>query len=394
MAPNVRRMYVTLRVAAVLLWVPHSLALMYVVATTNTTTATSSISRLFYVLTCSLFMIAVTYYVAVYKQCGEYLLIISWLFGVLSEEAWAFMFPDTVAFAQRSRPTFLSPPVVAGGGGTIVNAGGSGGGVGDHDSPRLLWIAVSMLQGIVGGILCKLKDIDEDRYYPTHAIGERLYVVVPFCTGQWLSFIIQNGWRGIIVENLTILLSLAMVGYCVIGYKLLQEHTSLKRGDLIGFVEELLTTSFGVVFAVMLFGSIFVTLLAIPFLKSLFSLNALVSSAGIILEYIVYEVALKKKRGGVGWGTIGLSIYACIYPYIYQSIFIYFICISLLLISPFFCVYMTYMMYTGITWTGKSGVRFIHDTTQGRVCNVMYTYITLRGSFFFVSLFFDIPLIN
>ncbi|KAF8280169.1 hypothetical protein TcYC6_0000810 [Trypanosoma cruzi] len=294
MSPNVRRMYVTLRVAAVLLWVPHSMALMYVVATTTTA---NSISTLFYVLTCSLFMIAVTYYFAVYKQCGEYLLIISWLFGVLSEEAWVFMFPDTVAFAQRSRPTFLAAPVVAGGGGgggTIVHAGGSGGGGGgveDHDSPRLLWIAVSMLQGIVGGILCKMKDIDEDRYYPTHAIGERLYVVVPFCTGQWLSFILQNGWRGIVVENLTILLSLAMVGYCVIGYKLLQEHTSLKKGDLIGFVEELLTTSFGVVFAVMLFGSIFVTLLAIPFLKSLFSLNALVSSAGIILEYIVYEVA-------------------------------------------------------------------------------------------------------
>ncbi|ESL11723.1 hypothetical protein TRSC58_00520 [Trypanosoma rangeli SC58] len=285
MASNVRRMYLTLRLAALLLWLPHWLAFMYVAATTATATATA----LLYALACSLASIAVTYYIAVYTQCGEYLVISAWLFGVLREEVLSFVFPDTVAIPQSSRSTFLAYPAVAGV--MIVHTGGGGVVAEDRSGTGLLWVVVSMLQGIIGGILCKMKDIDEDRYYPTHAIGERLYVVLPFCTGQWLSFILRNGWRGIVVENLTILLSLAMVGYCVIGYKLLKQHTSLRRGDLIGFVEELLTTPFGVVFAVILLGSIFVTLLAIPFLKSLFSLNALVSSMGIVLEFIVYEVA-------------------------------------------------------------------------------------------------------
>ncbi|RNF10123.1 uncharacterized protein Tco025E_06842 [Trypanosoma conorhini] len=289
LTPNARRMYLTLRAAAVLLWLPHSLASMYVAATAPAATAAS----LPCVLAFSLASIAATYYVAVCTQCGEYLMITAWLFGVLREEAWAAMFPDTVAVPQSGQSALASWAAAAAEGGVLARTGGGGvvGSGGAHGSPSLLWIAVAMLQGILGGILCKLKDIDEDRYYPTHAIGERLYVVVPFCTGQWLSFVLQNGWRGIVVENLTILLSLAMVGYCVIGCKLLRQHTSLRRGDLIGFVEELLTTSFGVVFAAMLLGSVFVTLLAIPFLKSLFSLNALVSSVGIVLEFIVYEAA-------------------------------------------------------------------------------------------------------
>lgn len=261
---SAQRMYNTLRLSALLLWVPHTLASLYVLATMQSAT----VSTFIYVLIFNLVAISLTYYVAVYKCYGDFLMIISWVLGVLNEFAWVAVFPDDdVAHVMRQQPL-----------------------VGSSDL-RLLWIVVSMLHGAIGGILCKMKDIDEDRYYPTHTIGERLYVVVPFCTGQWLSFILQNGWRGIVIENLTILLSLSMVGYCVVGYKLLQQHIQWKKWDIIGIVEELFTTSFGVVFTVVVLSSIFVTLLAIPFLKSLFSLNVLVSSVGILLECVVYEVA-------------------------------------------------------------------------------------------------------
>ncbi|KEG06411.1 hypothetical protein DQ04_14061010 [Trypanosoma grayi] len=279
---SARRMYVTLRVAAALLWVPHSLASLYVAATAATT------SVFLYVLAFSLVAIALTYYLAAYKQCGDYLMISAWVFGIVSDSAWTVIAPNTKPIFQNvlSFSSYSSAAADA----AAASASAAASSTHDYEIPRFLWIAVAILQGVVGGMLCKLKDIDEDRYYPAHSIGERLYVVVPFCTGQWLSFILQNGWRGIVVENLTIVLSLGMVGYCVISYKLLREHTSLARGDLIGFIAELLTTSFGVVFTALVLGSVFVTTLAIPFLKSLFSLNALVSSVGIVLELIVYEL--------------------------------------------------------------------------------------------------------
>ncbi|ORC84970.1 uncharacterized protein TM35_000391440 [Trypanosoma theileri] len=278
---DARKMYLTLRVAALLLWVPHTLASLYVLVNMPGFTTTNTTTSILHVLVFSLSVIAITYYVAVYKQCGDCLMIGSWVLGVFSDSIWNMAIVDTGNTFQEGLSTSSSSSSLS----TIDVSGST-----PQNDFHLLWIVVAMLHGAIGGLLCKLKDMDEDRYYPAHSIGERLYVVVPFCTGQWLSFVLKNGWRGIVVENLTILLSLGMVGYCVISYKLLQEHTSLMRGDLIGFLMELLTTSFGVVFAAVIFGSIFVTMLAIPFLKSLFSLNALVSSLGIVLEVIVYEL--------------------------------------------------------------------------------------------------------
>ncbi|KAG5508441.1 hypothetical protein JIQ42_08183 [Leishmania sp. Namibia] len=178
------------------------------------------------------------------------------------------------------------------------------------------------------------------------SLGDRLYMVVPFCTGQWFSFIIHHGWRGIIVENGTILLSLGLVGYTMLSYKFLKRQVLRVSGrvslsatarsrsrrnklrlqeeqqqggaavvsdreavedpdgvafledvgevavvDVIDLISKLFTTSFGVVVLVVLGLNLFMTSLCIPFLKALFKLNALVSGVGIVIELIMYEVA-------------------------------------------------------------------------------------------------------
>ncbi|CCD17063.1 unnamed protein product [Trypanosoma congolense IL3000] len=286
-----RRLYVMLRVAAALLWVPHFSAALCIAHNSE---------EVFQVIVFHVLAMAVTYYVAVYKQSGDYLFIVSWAIGVLSGSAWATPRSHSGVIFHHSPTVVVSEVEVHKANSNILSIGSSGGSDGavsalltlstSTEGSRLLWLAVSMLHGIIGGVLCKLKDVDEDRYYPTHDIGERLYVVVPFCTGQWLYFVLRHGWKGIVLENLTIILVLAIVGYTVLTYKLLMRYTPLAHGDVISFLSMLLTSSFGVVFTAVVVGNAFVTVLIIPFLKSLFSLNALVSSLGIVMEVIVYEI--------------------------------------------------------------------------------------------------------
>ncbi|AAQ15740.1 uncharacterized protein TEOVI_000583700 [Trypanosoma equiperdum] len=292
---NARRLYFMLRVCAALLWVPHCAASWWVASTNQ---------EVLHVLIFHVLAIALTYYLAVYKSCGDYLLIVSWAIGVLSRSTWVTpKAGGSVVIHHNAAPSVLhlstqNNNFSAADGSRDVNGDGDVNGLmaavsalsSTAEGSRLLWLGVSMLNGIIGGALCKLKDLDEDRYYPTLDLGARLYVVVPFCTGQWFYFLLRNGWRGILLENLTIIIVLAIVGYTVLTYKLLKKHTPLAHGDVIGCFCALLTTSFGVVFAAVLVGNIFFTVLVIPFLKSLFSLNALVSSLGIVMEIIVYEI--------------------------------------------------------------------------------------------------------
>ncbi|EPY37559.1 hypothetical protein AGDE_06375 [Angomonas deanei] len=252
--------------------------------------------------------------------------------------------------------------------------------------PPGMWLMVSLVTGFFSGILCKVKDIMEGKHRPTNnnvvvssptfpsekssnrgntvtsilqrrnrynliGIGERMYMVVPFCTGQWFAFILRNGWRGIVIANGTIVLSLGMVGYTMISYQLIrgqimklapkrntrrtvrklvkinkekgeekkEDTEETKRDeedeedddeeeeeyeevvttiveespqiDLIDLFSKLCTTSFGVVFASIIAVNVFVTSLAIPFFRALFHLNALTSGVGIVVELIMYEVA-------------------------------------------------------------------------------------------------------
>lgn len=262
--------------------------------------------------------------------------------------------------------------------GAVVGRSGRGRGGGDP------------LSGVTrqGGIGAPHQGGEDQRYITTQrmrkklssshllSIGDRLYMVVPFCTGQWFAFILRHGWRGIVVENGTILLSLSMVGYTMLSFKYLRRQLlrvsrrssramtlrrryrhrqqalavqardrSEKGGpttssttagvanppsplcrevdededddaadmeydnggeevlevvedaaevtviDIIDLISKLFTTSFGVVVLVVLGLNIFVTSLAIPFLRALSQLNALVSGVGIVIELIMYEFA-------------------------------------------------------------------------------------------------------
>ncbi|KAG8342336.1 hypothetical protein ERJ75_001402000 [Trypanosoma vivax] len=277
-------MHVTLHAAAASLWLPHFAAAMY---------AATDVAETLRVLTFHFLAITLTYYVAVQKS-GDYLLIVSWVLGVMSSSTWGVPQSNQRVIFHHGTSS-AGPPIAA------IDAGSADKGIASslpssllllgtaESGPRLSWIVVSMLHGTIGGFLCKLKDLQEDRYYPTHTVGERLYVTVPFCTGQWFYFVLYNGWWGFVVENITVLLVLAIVGYAVLSYKLFSTNNMLVRGDVVGFFHMLFTTSFGVVFAVVVTGNVIVTMLVIPFLKSLFSLNALVSSLGIVMEVIVYE---------------------------------------------------------------------------------------------------------
>lgn len=156
------------------------------------------------------------------------------------------------------------------------------------------------------------------------ALGERLYIVVPFWTGQWFAFILRHGWRGVFIENCVLILTLGMIGYTMLSFKLLREKVYRTSGrttivryrrtvpisengndtsatvieeeeettvDLIDLISKIFTTSFGAVGVAVVAVNVFITMLAIPFLKALVKLNALVSSVGILVELFVYEMA-------------------------------------------------------------------------------------------------------
>nr|CAJ2465741.1 unnamed protein product [Leishmania braziliensis]CAJ2466328.1 unnamed protein product [Leishmania braziliensis] len=355
-------------------------------------------SLLLRVLFFSAAAILVTYYLSVHKvNGGEYLMAVAWALGTFSGWGWLYTSAGSVLPASSSS----SSPSSSGSAGTQMLASAS--------PPSWLWLVVSLLTGLFSGILCKVKDIVDGKHArdthlfplldcydefveeaelrrtaeagddtrdarsagspsPTTAssppsgvlryrhirmstshhlasLGDRLYMVVPFCTGQWFSFILQHGWRGIIVENGAILLSLSLVGYTMLSYKFLKRQVLRVSGrvtrsaaaarnrnrrnkrclqhrqgggavvscedaakdaggvefledvgevavvDVIDLISKLFTTSFGVVVLVVLGLNLFMTSLCIPFLKALFKLNALVSGVGIVIELIMYEVA-------------------------------------------------------------------------------------------------------
>lgn len=328
------------------------------------------------VLCFSAVAILLTYYLSVRKtNGGEYLMAVAWALGTFSGYGWLNSSTGSVLPTPPAATTGLTPT-------------------------SWMWLVVSLFTGLFSGILCKVKDIVDgkhdrdthlfpifDRTEPvldqgeeepgsTHgagaagaagagvvgggvrryrrirvptshhlvSLGDRLYMIVPFCTGQWFAFILHHGWRGIIIENGTILLSLSLVGYTMLSYKFLKrqvlrvsgrvtrsatERSRVRRAeqrlrqqqaaaaaggaedstlgshvpddvedvaevavvDVIDLISKLFTTSFGVVVLVVLGLNLFMTSLCIPFLKALFKLNALVSGVGIVIELIMYEVA-------------------------------------------------------------------------------------------------------
>lgn len=222
----------------------------------------------------SMMAVAVTFYFAVYRyNGGEYLMAVAWALGTFSGYGW--LTSSTGAVQPVSTPSGSARAL-------LVSA----------TPPWWLWLVVSLLTGLFSGILCKVKDIVDGKHdRDTHlfpmfdrshslvaghgkpssrqnpgveqplgeegsglsgradfsgrrgqrafhrsnsqhlvSIGDRLYMVVPFCTGQWFAFILHHGWRGIVVENGTILLSLSLVGYTMLSYKFLKRQVLRASG--------------------------------------------------------------------------------------------------------------------------------------------------------------------
>lgn len=222
----------------------------------------------------SVIAVAVTFYLAVYRyNGGEYLMAVAWALGTCSGYGWLTSSTGSVQ------------PIAA-------SSGAARAFLVSSTPPSWLWLAVSLLTGLFSGILCKVKDIVDGKHdRDTHlfpmfdrsqspagargkpssrqtasadeplaeetselgngssaagrrrrraalrphshhlvSLGDRLYMVVPFCTGQWFAFILHHGWRGIVVENGTILLSLGLVGYTMLSYKFLKRQVLRASG--------------------------------------------------------------------------------------------------------------------------------------------------------------------
>jgi hypothetical protein len=239
-----------IRITSVLLWVPHVVALVF-------TAAMGALSPSYVPIfaTQLILVMGVTYYAAM-KLPGD------WLMGVAAAA------------------------------GLLVEL--SGFGIGEDTSryelPNNLWIMISAAHGLFGGILAKAKDIHDGRYVAGHTIAERLYLVVPFAIGLWFGYVMTHGWSGVWVVFMSIFFCQTAVGYCVVVLRVVK-WAGVFDVDLIQLITRLFTSSFGAVLMTLVVTLFLVVYIALPFMQALWSLNALVSTVGIIVEVIVYDLA-------------------------------------------------------------------------------------------------------
>jgi hypothetical protein len=238
-----------IKFCSVLLWSPYAVAMLLIAFTHQQEGLGSVLLSCLWIAA----IIGATYFTAA-QESGDWLMLVGASVGLLSE----------------------------------ISSFGVGGKNPTAEMPRWVWLAASCLNGIFSGLLCKAKDVQEERYFPGYAIAERLYVVVPFTLGQWVGFVFLNGWSGIITVFTTIMLCLATVGYGVFSFKIMRYFGV--TGDVVELVEKMFSSSFGVVFCSFVAFGAFVFYLAIPFMTTLMALNALISGVGIAMEFIIYDV--------------------------------------------------------------------------------------------------------
>merc|ERR1712146_872100 len=126
------------------------------------------------------------------------------------------------------------------------------------------------------------------RYFEFHTMAERLYLVTPFTVGIWSAYLFMMGLEGFMSVISSVFFCLALVGYSVLGWRVLAWSGVLDM-DLIEVVNHVFTTSFGVVFAGLVAAFVIVSYLAVPFATSLVQLNGVLSSLGILVEIVVYD---------------------------------------------------------------------------------------------------------
>lgn len=160
----------------------------------------------------------------------------------------------------------------------------------------------------------------------SRAMSLHMSLVIPFCTGQWFSLMIRYGWRGFLIQNLVVTVTLGFIGYTSICFQLIRKH--LKRSsrelfesgtvvvrhrtlpngtqvaeeeeivvemvehqvDYMLFFYRLFATKMGLFVVMMICLHVYVTSWMITMIQTLYTLNALVSGAGILVELLIYEV--------------------------------------------------------------------------------------------------------
>lgn len=176
--------------------------------------------------------------------------------------------------------------------------------------------AVNRSQGLVDGTDTR----------PSRAMMLHLSLIIPFCTGQWFSLMLRYGWRGFLIQNVVMTVTLGFIGYSTICFQLLRKH--LKRStselsdygtivvrqrtlpdgtivaeedhiivemvsvkvDYIHFFHRLFSTTTGVVVLVMVGIHVYFLSWMLTMIQTLNTLNALLSGAGVLVELLIYEV--------------------------------------------------------------------------------------------------------
>lgn len=240
----------TLHIMSILLWTPHALSVFWL------TLHSAEDNHVHFAHLIGLLILAVlTNILSTRVQAGDWLMGFAFLVGLISE--------------LQGLGTSSDP---------------------DMYISRRTWMGVSGLFGCISGVLCKAKDLQEGRYFEGYALGERLYMVMPFTIGLWTGYIVNNGWAGVFAVFSSIFVCLATVGYAVVVYRVIR-YVGGFQGDLISLIDKIFTSSFGVVFSGLVVFIGFVVYLAVPFISALLELNALVTSVGIVTEVLIYDVA-------------------------------------------------------------------------------------------------------
>lgn len=153
-----------------------------------------------------------------------------------------------------------------------------------------------------------------------------LSLVIPFCTGQWFSMMLRYGWRGFLIQNIVVTVTLGFIGYSMICLQVLrkrlrrsQRATSdyqtvvLKpktladgtkcteqnevlvemvnyRVDYVHFVYRLFSTKMGIVVLAVVAFHVYVASWMLTMIRTLHTLNALVTGAGILAEILVFDL--------------------------------------------------------------------------------------------------------
>ncbi len=235
------------RSMSILLWVPQLLGLCYTLLGSSTQTIVVTIVYMTAIMAATVIVAA--------RYSGDLLMVLMWLAG-LSSELLNLGIPEDLQWALS----------------------------------RTVWIALFLVYGLISGMLCKAKDIQDERFQEGYSVVERLYLVVPFTVGQWTSYVLLNGWSGVFNVFCSIFLSLTTVGYGALLHRVLARH-GVYRYDPIEFVSKIFTTSFGMVLTTVAGSVILVIYLAVPFLTVMMSLNAVMSSFGIIGELVMYDLS-------------------------------------------------------------------------------------------------------